>query len=124
LRIGDVMPDNGKRSFGRRVRLPGQPFVARISSWSGVAPQIEHCQDAAKVAGDEGRRVEPEAGEHFAAEDPVIASAAVSILWMVSPVWAMSIVIATSLAGAIVIASTHARPRVESPREPTNGIAK
>jgi MFS family permease len=37
----------------------------------------------------------------------LISSALVGLLWVVSPTWAMSYVIATSLAGAAVIASTH-----------------
>jgi MFS family permease len=44
----------------------------------------------------------------------VIASVAVGFLWNVSPAWAMSFVMAASVAGAIVIASTHPPPRVPS----------
>ena len=39
-----------------------------------------------------------------------VSSAAVGFLWVLSPTWAMSFVIATSLAGAAVIAGT--RPRL------------
>ena len=44
----------------------------------------------------------------------VIASVSVGVLWTLSPVWAMTFVIVTSLAGASVIASTNPRPRAES----------
>ncbi len=36
-----------------------------------------------------------------------LSSATVGVLWAVSPVWAMGFVIAVSLTGAAVIASTH-----------------
>ena len=44
----------------------------------------------------------------------VIASVAVGCLWSVSPAWAMTFVMVASLAGAIVIASTHPPPRLPS----------
>jgi MFS family permease len=38
------------------------------------------------------------------------SSAAVGFLWVISPLWAMSFVIVTTLTGAAIIASTHPRP--------------
>jgi hypothetical protein len=43
----------------------------------------------------------------------VVSSIVVGLLWTVSPTWAMSFVILMSLAGAVVIATSHPHVRQE-----------